>query len=186
MTHVRHEFPLGTTAGVGPHHRHAQILMDPFLLGDIAGDAEKANHCPLPVADGTDGQLHRQARTVLAQVGPFGRLGMPAPRLGNKHVKPGHRRAEFGAEHGCARGHLFAVVQQRRRCYADQLACGIAKHAFGADAEDLDDTVEVGRDDGKFAGGIDQDGEAVFGLAQGPLHARGQRQRVLAGLAQRA
>ena len=29
-------------------------------------------------------------------------------------------------------------------------------------------TVEVGRDDGKFAGGIDQDGEAVFRLAQGP------------------
>src|SRR5208282_3434771 len=102
------------------------------------------------IAQGGNRDDGREATAVLADVSQFVNIFNAARRLEDQGFKArGNGSSEFGAERLRAHDDFVAIGNAGRCDLVYQVACIVAKHAFSADIEYLDDTLSVGGDAGE-------------------------------------
>ena len=87
------------------------------------------------------------AAAVLADVGQLVDVFDPVRGLEDQRFESGRdRRPELGAQRLGARDELLRIGHVGRRDLVHHFGGGVAEHPLGADVEDLDDALRVGRD----------------------------------------
>ena len=115
--------------------------------GVVGADQQIADDGVLRVAQRRDGHHGREPAAVLADVGQLVDILDPARGLEHQRLEAGRdRRAEFDAERLGARDHFLRIGDVGRRDLVHHLGGRVAEHPLGADIEDLDDALGVGRD----------------------------------------
>ena len=101
----------------------------------------------LRVAQRRHGDHGREAAAVLADVGQLVDVLDAARGLEDQRLEPGRdRRPKLEAERLGPRDHLLRIGDVGRRDLVHHLGGRVAEHPLGADVEDLDDALRVGRD----------------------------------------
>ncbi len=132
----------------------AQALIELLLLcfdllarGVVRADQQVADDGVVRVAQSRDRHDGREAAAVLADVGQLVDVLDAARSLEHQRLEARRdRRGELDAQRLRARDHFLRIGNVGRRDLVHHVAGRVAQHPLGADVEDLDDALRVGRD----------------------------------------
>ena len=123
------------------------LLFDLLARGVVGADQQIADDGVLRVAQRRDGHHRREPAPVLAEVGQLVDILDPARGLEDQGLEPGRNRGgELDAQRRGARDHFLRIGDVGRRDLVHHFGGRVAQHPLGADVEDLDDALRVGRD----------------------------------------
>ncbi len=156
VAHVGQEIGLGLVGALGRIHRQAQLFFVQLLLGEIHRHAEIADHLVVVVAQGAQGQQHRQATPVMAHVGPLAGVAAPqAGERGDRFQRVRHLCAGLLGQHVRALLQFLLLDELAGLASPDHFCRAVAQQFFGGRIEQRDEAAGVGGDDG--IAGVRQD-----------------------------
>ncbi len=156
VAHVGQEIGLGLVGALGRIHCQAQLFFVQLLLGEIHRHAEIADHLVVVVAQGAQGQQHRQAAPVMADVGPLaGVAATQAGERGDRFQRLRHRRTGLFGQHVRALLQFLLLDELAGLAPPDHLCRVVAQQLFGGRIEQRDEAAGIGGDDG--VAGVRQD-----------------------------
>ena len=143
----------GSGAGFDGRRQLAHLQLRMLAHRDVGGQAQEAGQVVVMVQQRRHGQLDREAGAVLLDVGPLLPFVAAAPGQSHEDLEALYRLLELRAELLSVGGHLGRQVEDLGG-FAQDFSGPVAQHLFGAGAEHGDGPGEVGGDNGKLGGRI--------------------------------
>ena len=142
--------------------------LDQLSRGVVRTDQQVADNGVLRIAQRGHGDHRRKARAILADIGELVDVLDAARGLEHQGLEAGvDRGREFGAQRHGARDQFLGIGDVGRGDLVCHFGRRVAQHTLGADVEDLDDPLGVGRD-----------GREIGAVENGVLQGAGLKQRL--------
>ncbi|MEO6154610.1 MAG: hypothetical protein ABIP16_02640, partial [Thermomonas sp.] len=127
------------------------MRLDLLACRVVGANQQVADDLALRIAQRGHRNNRRKTAAVLADVGQLVDVFYPARGLEHQRLEAGgDRRVQLHAECGSAGDHLLGVGDVSGRDLVHHFRCGVAKHLFRADVEDLYHAFCIGRYAGKI------------------------------------
>ena len=145
-----------------------QALLGGLALGDVERDAQVAEQLAIIIAHRGDHQGDREARAVLAHIGPL--AGFHPLLLGHMHegAKAFDALRIALAQLGAMRSDLLRQVDRRRRLLAHHFPGAVAEQTFGTTIEHGDQALRIGGDDRHLRGRVEHVAQQHIELVERP------------------